>query len=51
MLLAVAEIVFEVIALGFQGVEAFVLDLPARPAAGGPGWWEMGIIRLPMMNS
>ena len=29
------EIVFEVIALGFQGVEAFVLDLPARPAAGG----------------
>src|SRR5262249_33812917 len=25
----------EVVALGFQGVEAFVLDLPARPAAGG----------------
>ena len=35
VLLAVAEIVFEVVALGFQGVEAFVLDLPARPAAGG----------------
>ena len=29
VLLAVAEIVFEVVALGFQGVEAFVLDLPA----------------------
>ena len=34
VLLAVAEVVFEVIALGFQGVEAFVLDLPARLAAG-----------------
>ena len=36
VLLAVAEIVFEVIALGFQGIEAFVLDLPACPAAGRP---------------
>src|SRR5271169_3763143 len=34
VLLAVAEIVFEVIALVFQGIEAFVLDLPACPAAG-----------------
>ena len=32
--LSMTEIVFEVIALSFQGVEAFVLDLPARPAAG-----------------
>ena len=34
MMLAVAEIVLEVVALGFQGIEAFVLDLPACPAAG-----------------
>jgi hypothetical protein len=33
VLLAVAEIVFEVIAFGFQGVEAFVLDFSARSAA------------------
>jgi hypothetical protein len=30
VLLAVAEIVFEVIALGFQDIEAFVLDLPGH---------------------
>ena len=35
VLLAVAEIVFEVIALCFQDVEAFVFDFPARPSAGG----------------
>src|SRR5208282_4252369 len=34
VLLAVSEIVFEVIALCFQDVEAFVFDLPARPSAG-----------------
>jgi hypothetical protein len=37
VLLSVAEIVLEVITLGFQGVEAFVLDLPARPATGVNG--------------
>ena len=35
VLLAVAEIVLQVIALGLQSVEAFVLDLPACPAARG----------------
>ena len=34
VLFAVAEVVFEVIALCFQDVEAFVFDLPARPSAG-----------------
>ncbi len=29
---AVAEVVLQVIALGLEHVEAFVLDLPARPA-------------------
>src|SRR5580693_1003944 len=32
--LAMAEIVFELVAVIFHHVEAFVLDLPARPAAG-----------------
>src|ERR1700674_4006854 len=31
---AMAEIVFELVAVIFHHVEAFVLDLPARPAAG-----------------
>ena len=33
---AVAEIVFEVVAFGLEGVEGFVLDLPAGAAAGVP---------------
>src|SRR5580704_18626981 len=32
--LAMAEIVLELVAVIFHHVEAFVLDLPARPAAG-----------------
>src|SRR5258708_16174536 len=32
MMLAVAEIVLEVVALGFHRIEAFVLDFPARSA-------------------
>src|SRR4029450_7699422 len=32
---AVAEVVFEMVAVVLQDVEAFILDLPARPAAGG----------------
>lgn len=32
--LAVAEVVFELVAVIFHHVEAFVLDLPAGPAAG-----------------
>ena len=32
---AVAEIVFEFVAVIFHHVEGLVLDLPARPAAGG----------------
>ena len=34
VLFAVAEVVFEVIALGLEGVVVFVLDLPASPARG-----------------
>ena len=34
MLLAVAEVMFEVVAVGLKDVEAFVLDLPACPGAG-----------------
>src|SRR3954454_5530368 len=32
---AVAEVVFEMVAVVLQDIEAFILDLPARPAAGG----------------
>ena len=32
--LAMAEIVFELVAVIFHHVEAFVLDFPSRPAAG-----------------
>ena len=35
VLFAVAEIMFEMIAVVFQDVEALVLDFPARPGAGG----------------
>ena len=35
VLLAVPEIVFQVVALGLQGVERLVFDLPACPATGG----------------
>src|SRR5687768_9968198 len=31
----VPEIVFEMVAVVLQDIEAFVLDLPARPATGG----------------
>ena len=31
----VAEIVLEIVAVVLQDIEAFVLDLPARPATGG----------------
>ena len=31
MLFAVSEIVFQVVALGFQSIVIFVLDLPPRP--------------------
>src|SRR5208337_4000303 len=34
VLFSVAEAVFEVVALVFENVEGFVLDLPSRPAAG-----------------
>src|SRR5271157_2247616 len=34
VLFSVAEAVFEVVALVFENVEGFVLDLPPRPAAG-----------------
>jgi hypothetical protein len=34
-LLAVAEVVLEVVALGLEDVEGLVLDLPAGTAAGG----------------
>ena len=30
-----AEIVLEVVALGFQDIEPFILDLPASPATSG----------------
>ena len=33
--LAVAEVVFEVVAVGLEDVEGLILDLPAGPAAGG----------------
>jgi len=36
MLLAVAKVVFQMIALGFQGVVVFVFDLPARAARNDP---------------
>src|SRR4051812_12611604 len=32
---AVAEVVFEMVAVVLQNIEAFVLDLPTRPATGG----------------
>ena len=32
---SVAEIVLEIVPLGFQGVESFVLDFPPRPSGGG----------------
>ena len=35
--LAVAEIVFGVVALGFQHIERLVFDLPPRPAGRGHG--------------
>ena len=35
MLLAMTEIMFEVISVVFQDVESFVLDFPPRPGAGG----------------
>ena len=35
ILLAVPEVVFEIVAVVLQDVEAFVLDLPAGPATGG----------------
>ncbi len=35
VLLAVAEIMFEMIAVVFEDVEALVLDFPSRPGAGG----------------
>src|SRR5713226_2007313 len=35
VILAVAEIVFEIVALGLERVESLVLDLPAGSAAGG----------------
>src|SRR3954466_9410172 len=31
----VSEVVFEMVAVVLQNVEAFILDLPARPATGG----------------
>src|SRR4051812_13481241 len=34
VLLAVAEVVLEVVAVGLEDVEAFVLDLPSGPSAG-----------------
>src|SRR5919202_2982094 len=34
VLLAVPEVVLEVVAVGLEDVEAFVLDLPPRPGAG-----------------
>src|SRR4051794_4716878 len=34
VLLAVAEVVLEVVAVGLEAVEAFVLDLPSGPGAG-----------------
>ena len=35
ILAAVPEVVFQVVALVFQGVEALILNFPSRPAAGG----------------
>ena len=35
IILAMPEVVFELVAVVFQDVEAFVLDLPPRAAAGG----------------
>jgi hypothetical protein len=35
VLAAVAEVVLQVIAAVFQGIEAFVLDIPTRPASWG----------------
>lgn len=35
VLLAVAEVVLEMIAVVFEDVEALVFDFPARPGAGG----------------
>jgi len=35
VLLAVAEIMFKMIAVVFEDVEALVLDFPSRPGAGG----------------
>ena len=36
--MAMSEIMFEIVALGFQDVEGFVFDLAARP----PGLGEVG---------
>ena len=38
-----AEIVLQVVALGFQDIEPFVLDLPASPATSG----ELGDVVTP----
>ncbi|MBY6243612.1 hypothetical protein [Methylosinus sp. Sm6] len=35
VLLAMAEIMLEMVAVVFENIEAFVLDLPPRPRAGG----------------
>jgi len=46
-LLVMTEVVFERVAVVFQHVEAFILDLPARSGASGdlshrvPGHWQM----------
>src|SRR3954471_23625507 len=32
---AVPEVVFEMVAIVLENIEAFILDLPARPATGG----------------
>ena len=42
---SVAEIVFEIVPLGFQGVEGLVLDFPPRPSGGGDVLDVVGVDR------
>ena len=42
---SVAEIVFEIVPLGFQGVEGLVLDFPPRPSGGGEVFDVVGVDR------